>query len=190
MMRFSLLPALALIAAPLAAQDFSEGSNARSWNLYAEEPATFDAKVVDVMCELTGDCPANCGDGDRQLALLRSADDVMVMVLKNNQPAFTGGVVDLLPYCGQEIAVDGLMINDDDFPVNNIYLVQRIKAGSDDWKKASQWTKVWAKENPEAKGKGPWFRRHPGVNARIAAEGYLGLGLETDAEFIDYLFDE
>ncbi len=189
MLRSSLSIALALIAAPLAAQDFSEGSNARSWNLYAEEPAVFEARVIDVMCDLTGDCPENCGGGDRQLALKRAADDVTVMVLKNNQPAFTGAVVDLLHYCGQDITVDGLMINDEDFPINNVYLVQRIKAGDADWVKASQWTKVWAAENPEAKGKGPWFRRHPGVLAQIEADGYLGLGLEVDEEFKAYLFE-
>ncbi len=189
MMRFSLLPALALLAAPLDAQDFSENSKAKTWNLYAEAPATFEAKVVDVMCELTGDCPANCGDGDRQLALLRKADDVLVMALKNNQPAFTGAVVDLLPYCGQEVAVDGLMIEDEDFPIKNVYLVQRIKTNDGDWRKASQFTKVWAAQNPDAKGKGPWFRRDPRIKALIAEEGYLGLGLETDAEFIEYLFE-
>ena len=155
MMRFSLIPALALLAAPLAAQDFSANSKAKPWNLYAEVPATFEAKVVDVMCELTGDCPANCGDGDRQLALLRSADEVLVMALKNNQPAFTGAVVDLLPFCGQEISVDGLMIEDEDFPIKNIYLVQRIKTTDADWAKASKFTKVWAAENPDAKRYAP-----------------------------------
>ncbi|MBD3664307.1 hypothetical protein [Sulfitobacter aestuariivivens] len=189
MIRAFLFPALALLAAPLAAQDFSENSEARSWNLYAEEPALFEAKVVDAMCELTGDCPSNCGDGDRQLALLRAADGVLVMALKNNQPAFTGAVVDLLPYCGQDITVDGLMINDEDFPINNVYLVQRIKAGSADWTKASQWTKVWAANNPDAKGKGQWFRRDPRIQALIAKEGYLGLGLEIDKAFKEYLFE-
>ncbi|MEL7126991.1 MAG: hypothetical protein AAGK30_12190, partial [Pseudomonadota bacterium] len=58
---------VALIATPLAAQDFSEGSEARSWNLYAEVPAKFEAKVVDLVCEFTGDCPADCGAGKRQL---------------------------------------------------------------------------------------------------------------------------
>lgn len=185
----SLATALTLIAAPLAAQDFSENSEAKTWNLYAEVPATFDAKVVDVMCELTADCPANCGDGDRQLALLRSADNVLVMALKNNQPAFTGAVTDLLPYCGQDITVDGLMIEDEDFPVKNTYLVQRIKTEGADWTKASQWTKVWAAENPEATGKGAWYRRDPRIAERIATEGYLGLGLEVDAEFKAYLFE-
>ncbi len=181
--------AFALFAAPLAAQDFSANSEAKTWNLYAEVPAKFDAKVVDVMCEITGDCPADCGAGDRQLGLLRSADNVLVMATKNNQPAFTGAVVDLLPYCNQDVTVDGLMINDEDFPINNVYLVQRIKAGDADWAKASQFTKVWATKNPDAKGKGPWFRRDPRINALIEKEGYLGLGLEIDKEFKEYLFE-
>ncbi len=187
MIRFA--TAFALIAAPLAAQDFSENSEARSWNLYAEVPALFEAKVVDVMCELTGDCPANCGDGDRQLGLLRAADGVLTMATKNNQPAFTGAVVDLLPYCNQDVTVDGMLIEDEDFPVRNIYLVQRIKAGDGDWAKASEFTKVWAAENPDAKGKGPWFRRDPRILAEIEKDGYLGLGLETDKEFKEYLFE-
>jgi len=45
-------------------------------------------------------------------------------------------------------------------------------------------TKIWAKENPEAKGKGAWFRRDPRIRAMIADEGYLGLGLEIDEAFI------
>ncbi|MEM6939484.1 MAG: hypothetical protein AAF943_09960 [Pseudomonadota bacterium] len=180
---------LALIASPLMAQDFSVKSEAREWGLIAEQKALFDAQVVDAMCEITGDCPANCGGGDRQLALLRAADGVLVMVLKNNQPAFTGAVVDLLPYCGQEVTVDGLMINDPDLQVNNIYLVQRVKTAEADWAKASQFTKVWASENPDAGGKGPWFRRDPRILAEIEQKGYLGLGLDIDKEFIEYLFE-
>lgn len=176
---------LATIASPLAAQDFSEGSNAKSWNLYAEVPATFEATVVDLLCNLTGSCPEDCGGGARQLGLLRSADDVMVLPLKNNQPAFTGAATDLAPYCGQTIQVDGLMIEDEDLDARNLYLVQRIKTKDGDWVKASQATKVWAKRFPEAKGKGPWFRRDPRIKEVIGREGYLGLGLDVDAAYIE-----
>ena len=151
MIRFALIAAL--FASPAFAQDFSEGSNARSWNLYAEVPATFEAKVVDVLCELTGDCPADCGAGKRQLGLIRTADGVMVLPLKHSQPAFTGAAVDLAPFCGQTV-------------------------------EANQFTKKWAAEHPEAKGKGAWFRRDPRIKADIAENGYLGLGLEADAAFI------
>jgi hypothetical protein len=183
-----LIAALALIANPLTAQDFSEGSKARSWNLYAEQPATFEATVVDVLCTLTGNCPDNCGDGTRQLGLIRSVDDVMVLPLKNNQAAFTGAASDLAAYCGQTIQVDGLMIEDEDLNAKNLYMVQKIKAASGDWVKASQATKIWAKQFPEAKGKGAWFRRDPRIKEIIGREGYLGLGLEADAAFIEENF--
>jgi hypothetical protein len=175
---------LALMASPLAAQDFSEGSEANSWNLYAEQPAKFEARVVDVLCTLTGDCPDDCGAGKRQMALIRTQDDVMVLPLKNSQPAFTGAAVELAPFCGQTVTVDGLLIDDPDFGVKNIYMLQTIQAAGQDKIKANQWTKNWAKEHPDAKGKGPWFRRDPRVNEIIATEGYLGLGLEVDQVFI------
>ncbi|APE42717.1 hypothetical protein BOO69_04215 [Sulfitobacter alexandrii] len=180
--------AVLLLAAPLAAQDFSADSEARSWNLYAEVPALFDARVVDVMCELTGDCPANCGDGARQLGLLRSADDALVLATKNNQSAFSGAVVDLLPYCGQDVTVDGLLIEDPDLGASNIYLVQRVKTAGGDWAKTDRFTGHWAEQNPDVAGDGPWFRRDPRIAAEIEKNGYLGLGLETDEAFKSYLF--
>lgn len=183
------LCALALIATPLAAQDFSEGSEARSWNLYAEVPARFEAKVVDLLCTLTGDCPDDCGAGKRQMGLLRTADDVLVYPMKNSQPAFTGAAVELQPFCNQTVEVDGLLIDDEYVGARNVYLVQRLKADGADWIRANQWTKVWAKAHPDAKGKGPWFRRDPRVNAVIAREGHLGLGLEVDAAYIAEAFE-
>ncbi|MGR3616820.1 MAG: hypothetical protein ACU0BB_12345 [Paracoccaceae bacterium] len=183
-----ILAGLAFATTPTLAQDFSEGSTARSWNLYAEQPATFEAKVVDMLCQLTGDCPADCGAGKRQMGLLRTADDVLLLGFKNNQPAFSGAAVDLAQYCNQVVDVDGLLIEDPDLGATNIYMVQKIRAEGGEWKKASQFTKVWAKENPEAKGKGPWFRRAPRIKDEIAKDGYLGLGLETDDAFIKEWF--
>ncbi|TDT77483.1 hypothetical protein BDE40_0770 [Litoreibacter halocynthiae] len=184
--------ASALIAAsPAAAADFSEGSTAKSWNLYAEAPAFFEAKVVDITCEVTGDCPDNCGDGNRQLGLLRAADGVLVFPNKNAQSGFQGATVDLLPFCGKSVEVDGLLIEDEDIKgASNIYQVQTIReAGTEDWTKANTWSKVWAAKYPEAKGKGPWFRRDPRVNAHLAETGHFGLGLEKDAELIKELFE-
>ncbi len=177
-MKKFLIAIACLCAAPAAAQDFSEGSEAKSWNLYAEVPATFEAKVVDITCEITGDCADNCGDGKRQIGLLRAADGVLIFPNKNAQTGFQGAGTDLLPFCGQDVQVDGLMLVDEDIGLNNIYQLQKIRAvGSEDWVKANTWSKQWAKRHPEAKGKGPWFRRDPRVNAIIAETGYLGQGL-------------
>ncbi len=183
-----MIACLALIASPLAAQDFSEGSEAKSWNLYAEVPAKFEAEVVDVLCTLTEDCPEDCGAGKRQMGLVRAADGVLVLAVKNSQAAFTGAAVELAPFCGQTVTVDGLLLDDPELGANNVYLLQTIQANGAEPIKANQWTKVWAKQNPEAKGKGPWFRRDPRVNEIIAREGYLGLGLDVDQTFIEENF--
>jgi hypothetical protein len=181
-----------ILALPAAAQeaDFSAGSTAKSWNLSAEVPALFEAKVVDLLCEVAGDCPADCGAGRRQLALLRTADNVLVYPMKNAQPVFAGNVVELLPYCGKAVEVDGLLLADPDIGARNVYLLQRIReTGAQDWVNADRWTKDWAAANPDAAGKGPWFRRDPRVNAMIAQDGYFGLGLETDEAAIKELFE-
>lgn len=181
--------ALSLIAAPLAAQDFSEGSNARSWKLYAEVPAKFEAKVVDVTCELTGNCVDNCGAGTRQMGLLRSADNVLVLAMKNSQANFMGAARDLAQYCNQTVTVDGLMLVDEDINLKNVYQIQTILvAGADKPAKANKGSKLWAAEHPEAAGKGPWFRRDPSVKAVIAEEGFLGLGLEEDKTYAEENF--
>lgn len=178
-----------LFASPVTAQDFSKNSTAKEWNLYAEQKAFFKAKVVDPLCTLAGDCPENCGDGKRQLALLRSVDDVLVLPLKNSQAAFTGAANELQPFCGKDVEVDGLLMDDEELFAKNLYMVQKIRlVGDTKWTKANRKTKDWKAENPDAKGKGPWFRRDPRIKAEIAREGYLGLGLEADKIFIEEWF--
>ncbi|MEL6639904.1 MAG: hypothetical protein AAFP98_01100 [Pseudomonadota bacterium] len=169
---------------------FAENSQAKGWGLFGESPAMFEAKVVDLLCEVTGDCADNCGDGRRQLGLLRTLDDVLVFPNKNSQTSFNGAWADLLPYCNQVVEVDGLLIEDDLTGAKNVYLVQSIReSGAEEWVKANNWTKVWAENHPEADGKGPWFRRDPRVLAEIAAEGYFGLGAEREAELKAELFE-
>lgn len=190
MQKFVTAALAALFALPAAAQDFSEGSEARPWNLYAEIPAFFSATVVDPLCELAGDCPENCGDGRRQLALLREADDVMVFPLKNGQPAFTGAANELQPFCGQLVEVDGLLLDDPELGAKNLYLVQQVRAAGDaEWTRANKWTKDWAAANSESAGDGPWFRRDPRIAAEIEAEGWLGLGAEADEAFLEEWFN-
>lgn len=188
--------AAALVAAALAgsaaAQEgaFSASSQAAEWSLVGEEKALFSARVVDILCEIAGDCPADCGGGARQLGLVRDADGALVVVSKNGQPLFNGAVDDLLPYCNTAVEVDGLLIGDDPANPAKIFQIQFIRrAGEAEWSKANRWTTAWAARNPEAATlPGPWFRNDPRVQALIAREGHLGLGLETDAAFIEYLF--
>ncbi len=178
----------ALVAFPVMAEEgkFAEGSQARSWNLKAQEKALFKAKVVDVLCELAGDCPPDCGGGTRQLGLLRDADDALVFPTKNGQPVFTGAATDLQLYCGKQVEVDGLLTGGDEISAGaaKLFQVQRIREIGGEWAKANRWTKDWQKANPGAKGKGPWFRRDPRIVREIEKDGYLGLGLDEDKVFI------
>ena len=66
---------------------------AEEWGLPDEKISRFEAKVVDVLCELTGDCPNNCGDGSRQLGLIDGSGK-LILPLKNNV-AFAGAVDEL-----------------------------------------------------------------------------------------------
>ena len=193
---------VALAAAPVAAQDafdpaaFADGSEAQPWGLFGEHPARFEARVVDLLCEVAGDCAEDCGGGARQLGLLRAADGQLVFPNKNDQPLFTGAAVELHPFCGQEVEVDGLLIEDPEVGARNVYLVQRIReVGAAEWTAADRWTEAWAEANPEATpdasgGDEPWFRRDPRVRAMIEADGYLGIGQAADAAFIEELFGE
>lgn len=187
MSRAMLLAALAaaVLAGPSPAQDFTAGSEAKPWGPYAEAPARFVATVTDALCAVAGDCPADCGAGRRQMALLRKADGALIYPLKNAQPVFSGAANELLPFCGQPVEVDGLMISDHDLGAANVYLVQRIRAeGAADWITANRWTRDWQAANPDATGKQPWFRRDPRIRAAIAATGYFGLGSEKDAAIL------
>ncbi|MEM7302872.1 MAG: hypothetical protein AAF468_17480 [Pseudomonadota bacterium] len=180
----SFVSTLAVSAA--SAADFSKGSKAKEWGLAGEEKATFSGKVVDILCELSGDCADNCGNGHRNLGIVRSGDNKLIAVLKNRQASFNGAAEDLLPYCNKQVDVDGVLIGEDEVVKTKFYMVQFIReSGAEKWNKASLWTKRWKAKNPDAKGKGPWFRRDPRVKKQIAATGHFGLGKEVDQKYIE-----
>jgi hypothetical protein len=185
--------ALILAAAPAMAQEgpFAAGSQAESWGLAGEESARFEATVVDLLCEIAGDCPADCGAGARQLGLRRAADGALVVVAKNGQPLFNGAVDDLLPWCGQQVEVDGLLVGDDPANAFRIYQIQFIRRlGAAEWSKADRWLDAWKARNPSvADAPGEWFRNDPRVQAQIERRGWLGLGAETDAAFLKEWFN-
>jgi hypothetical protein len=184
--------AAALCALPVRAEgEFAEGSQVGGWdNLQGREPALFTAKVVDLVCALTGDCPEDCGGGARQMALLREADGALVLAAKNAQPLFTGATEDLAPYCGQTVTVDGLLVGDPELTDTKFYQVFLIRReGSDKWAKAERWSRVWQREHKDAAKKGgEWFRHDPAVREALGADGWLGLGEAADREFIEEFY--
>jgi len=132
--------ALAIAALPFHAIAEDATSNAKPWNLSGEQKARFSAKVVDILCEVSGKCADQCGAGSYQLGLL-TTDGKIIPVNKNGQSSFNGAIVDLLPYCGKTVEVDGLLVGED-VPAQ-LYQVQLIKTEGADWAKADLHTKEW-----------------------------------------------
>ncbi|MBT5110818.1 MAG: hypothetical protein HOM25_19225 [Rhodospirillaceae bacterium] len=156
---------------------------AEEWGLPEEEVVRFEAKVVDILCELSGDCPAQCGGGKRQLGLL-NAEGVLVLALKNKVP-FAGTVTELIDFCGKQVVADGLFSTNRGYKVFALQFVRKAPDGK--WRGANRFTPKWAKQfgfaanGPEAER---WFENDPRVNAIIKADGKLGLGPAVDAEFL------
>ncbi len=155
---------------------------AEEWGLPEEETARFEAKVVDMLCELSGDCPADCGAGRRQLGLLTDAGR-LILPLKNVVP-FAGAADELIEFCGQRVVADGLFSTNRGYTVFALQFVRPAPDGK--WRRANRFLPKWAKRNGVA-ADGPaakqWFRNDPRVKARIAEQGKLGLGPAADKKF-------
>jgi len=148
---------------------------AESWGLPQEEKTRFEAKVVDTRCELTGDCPAACGGGERQLGLLTDSGE-LILPLKNTVP-FAGSAGELQEFCGKRVVADGL------FATNRgvrVFALQFLREAPDgDWRRANRWLNRWAADNgvaPDSNEAQQWFRHDPLVRRIIERDGKLGLG--------------
>jgi hypothetical protein len=146
---------------------------ADSWNLPGEEVSRFDAKAVDVMCVLTGDCPADCGGGRRVMGLLRDSGE-LVLATKNAGP-FTGTAHDLAPFCGQTVTADGL------FTINygvKTFALQFVRPQGGEWRGANAFIREWAAARnlttKDDKAK-QWFRNDEMIGALIEEQGKLRL---------------
>jgi len=148
---------------------------AESWGLPGEEKTRFEATVVDALCGLTGDCPAQCGGGKRQLGLLTDAGE-MILPLKNVVP-FAGAADELAEFCGMRVVADGLFATNRGMRVFALQFIRRAPDG--EWRRANRFQADWAAANgvaansPQAQ---EWFRNDPLVQQVIAAGGKLGTG--------------
>jgi hypothetical protein len=146
---------------------------ANSWGLPEEKKVRFEARVVDILCELSGNCPARCGAGKRQLGLLRD-DGTLVLAMKN-AGMFSGASADLLPFCGRRIVADGLFSSN--FGVR-VFALQFLKPLDGEWNNARQFIRNWSKArglkvtDPEAKS---WFRHDEAIKSLIKEQGPTGL---------------
>lgn len=158
---------LAGMAAGLAGSTVAARA-ADPWGLANEKVATFRAKVVDALCGVTGDCPKDCGAGRRQMALL-TQDGTLRLAVKGAFD-FAGPVTDLVPYCGREIEVDGLLIEDPRIPMMFVQQV-RVNPG-DPWIPTDSFGREWSAKHGDNQD---WVRKDPTVREIIAKDGVFGI---------------
>jgi len=147
---------------------------AEEWGIEFEEKARFEAKVVDILCELSGNCPDNCGGGKRQLGLLQ--DDGTLVLPAKNQDIFAGAAADLLPFCGKRVIADGLIIRN---PKATLFVLQFKRLAPDgDWSRANWFIRDWAAANGvarDSKEAKTWFRQDGRIKAIIEKDGVYGI---------------
>lgn len=163
MNRIAILGLAALLLGTVSAQAADE------WGIDHEQVARWDGKVVDILCEITGDCPANCGDGKRQLGLILD-DGRLVPVVKNFDP-FAGAQTDLQAFCGKRVTADGLFIDNPKMPM---FALQFKRPPDGEWSRANWFVRDWAKKNGD-QNKDQWFRHDPAVKKIIARDGVFGI---------------
>ena len=164
---------LTLFAALLVAPSGSRA--AEEWGLIGEEVTRFEATVVDVLCQLTGDCPASCGGGDRQLGLV--TDEGRLVLAFKNFVAFAGASAELIDFCGKRVTADGLFATNRGVTVFALQFVREAPDGK--WRRANRFQAKWATRNgvaADSNAAKSWFRNDPRVKALIARDGVLGLG--------------
>lgn len=163
---------------------FGPARAAEEWGLPNEKVARFEAKVVDILCELTGDCPPDCGAGKRQLGLV-DAKGRLVLPLKNQVP-FAGTVGELIDFCGKQVIADGLFSTNRGYTVFALQFLREAPDGK--WRRANRFSKKWAERNglpADTLKANRWFENDPAVKDTIAAQGKLGLGPAADKMYFD-----
>ena len=161
----------AIVAAGLLGMMAQAAPAAEEWGIEGEKTARFAAKVVDVLCVITGDCPKDCGAGRRQLGLLTD-EGKLYPAVKNFVP-FAGAQVELKPFCGKRVLADGLIIES---PKARLFALQFVKPLPDGkWRRANRFGMAWSKANG-GKDASEWYRHDPLVKKIIEKDGKLGLG--------------
>ena len=143
---------------------------AEEWGIEGEKTVRFTARVTDLLCAITGNCPADCGAGRHQLGLL--LDDGRLLPAVKNYDPFAGATVELLPFCNKRVVADGLLIEK---PAMRLFALQYVRLAPDGkWRRADRFGRKWAKKHGR-KDASNWFREDPQVRRIIKKDGVFGI---------------
>ncbi len=151
------------------------------WPITNAEKSGLTGQVVDVLCELNGNCADNCGEGTRQLGIKTEAGGT-VLVAKNLSN-YSGAAEELWNYCGEVVEVNGLFTEHQGV---RFFQAQNVRAPDGQWQKATRFLDVWTERTgkPASLAKN-WQYHDEVVNEIIERDGRLGLGPEADQDYFE-----
>jgi len=180
--RFSnLVLATLLCIGLLQAGCASTPGNIAVWPITGAEKNQFSGEVVDVQCELSGNCDTECGQGKRQLAVKSQDQNLGTVLVAKNLNNYSGGVDELWQFCGQQVDVNGLFT---DHKGIRFFQVQNIRVPGGQWQKATKYLDAWAQRSGKSVQQAKnWQEHDERVKKIIERDGRLGLGVEADQSY-------
>lgn len=148
------------------------------WGISGSEVAELSGDVVDILCEVSGDCVERCGAGNRQLGI--RTDEKVVLIAKdiNN---YTGGAEELWPFCNQPLTVNGQFTETGD---TRFFQIQNVREPGGPWMSTTRFLEVWAEKNDKDLATAKrWYRHDPRVRTTLEQDGLLGLGEDVDRDY-------
>jgi len=154
-----------------------------SWPVTGAEENQFSGTVVDVLCELGGNCADECGQGKRQLAIKSQDKNIGTVLVAKNLTNYSGAADELWQLCGQQIDLNGLFTEHKGV---RFFQVQNIREPGGQWQKANKYLSAWV----ERSGKSPqqaknWQDHDERVKDILSRDGRLGLGTEADQDYFN-----
>lgn len=150
----------------------------QKWGISGAEVGELSGEVVDVLCEVSGNCTDQCGAGTRQLGIKTKQGTVLIAKDFN---LYTGAAEELWPFCNQQLVVNGQFTES----VNTrFFQIQNVRKPNGPWMSTKRFLETWAEANGETLAvANDWYRHDKRVNAIIEKDGRLGLGPEADSEY-------
>jgi hypothetical protein len=141
------------------------------WQISGVEVAEFSGQVVDILCEVSGNCAERCGKGSRQLGL--KTDDEIVLIAKDLN-RYTGASQELWPHCGRQLVVNGQYTETGG---SRFFQIQNVREPGGSWMSTTKFLENWAQQNdaPVSSAKN-WYRTDERVKTILEQDGLLGLG--------------
>ena len=150
-----------------------------AWPVTNAEESALSGTVVDVLCELNGNCAENCGEGRRQLAI--KTESLGTVLVSKNLTNYSGAADELCPFCGELVEVNGLFT---DHKGIRFFQAQNIREPGGQWKQTTNYLQAWSDRTGQSRSLAEdWQYHDPRVKAIIERDGRLGLGIDADNDY-------